>query len=93
MFKMDTLPNMIVNKYYNSLNAFNQNCGMNNNCLNVIQWNVRGMNNFEKFDELIYFVNECKIDIDVIIVGESWLKKENICVYNIPGYRAFFLMP
>ena len=45
---------------------------------------------FLKFDEVIYFVNECKIEIDVIVVGETWLKNENCCIYSIPGYRAFF---
>lgn len=88
---MDSTPNTIQNKYYNCLSDFNKSyVNVVNNCLNVVQWNIRGINDFEKFDELIYVVNECKMDLDVIVVGETMMKKENSGIYNIPGYRAFF---
>lgn len=88
---MDSTTSMIQNTYYDCLSDFNKKyVRVVTNCLNVIQWNIRGLNDMEKFDELIYFVNECGMDIDVIVVGETMMKKQNSTIYNIPGYRAFF---
>ena len=45
---MDTIPNTIVNKYYDNLDIFNNKCEIvSPNCLNIVQWNVRGINVFE----------------------------------------------
>lgn len=88
---MDSTPDIIINKYHDSLHDLNKQCVMvDKKSLNIVQWNVRGINDFRKFDELIYFVNECKFDIDVVVVGETWVKKENSIIYNIPGYRAYY---
>lgn len=88
---MDLIANTTSNKYYCNLHDFNSKSNIENtNNLNILQWNVRGMNVLDKFDEIIYFVNECKFDLDVIVVGETWVKNDYSCIYNIPGYRAYF---
>lgn len=58
--------------------------------LRLIQINIRGMNNFEKFDSLRMFIKGLNCDIDVIVIGETWVKQERSKFYCIPGYKSIF---
>lgn len=58
--------------------------------LRILQWNIRGMNDLGKFDSLLEFLDRCDVPLDIIVIGETWLKQENTALYNIPGYSAVF---
>lgn len=59
-------------------------------CLRIMQWNVRGMNDLAKFDSILQTLDACKTIIDVVVIGETWLTKENSKIYKIPGYESWF---
>ncbi|XP_055613435.1 uncharacterized protein LOC129759895 [Uranotaenia lowii] len=56
----------------------------------LLQLNIRGMNNPDKFDSLKIFLENLKINIDVIVISETWVKEKNIAFFNLPGYKATF---
>lgn len=56
--------------------------------LRILQINIRGMNDLNKLDSLCVAVQELKAVIDVIVVGETWIKKSRADYYNIPGYTS-----
>lgn len=58
--------------------------------LRVMQWNVRGINDFQKFQEILLAVDHLVTPIDVIIIGETWLKAENTALYTMIGYKHIF---
>lgn len=58
--------------------------------LKILQINIRGINQIEKFDSLCEFLRSLNTDIDVVVIGETWLKKGRTTVYNIPGYQGTF---
>lgn len=63
---------------------------VNGRSLRILQWNIRGMNVLEKFDSILYFLNDCKTTIDVIVIGETWIKADSTSIYQIPGYHSIF---
>lgn len=78
---------------HDNLDDFNESLPVNEfnaNCLRILQWNIRGMNDLSKFDEILSVLEHCRSPIDVIVVGETWVKADNKSLYNIPGYNSFF---
>lgn len=60
------------------------------NVLRVLQWNVRGVNEVGKFDTILEFLDNLCVPMDVIVLGETWLKDVNCSLYNVRGYNATF---
>ena len=58
--------------------------------LRVFQWNIRGMNQLDKFDNIKEFLHRYKSPVDVLIVGETWVKEGSTELYGIDGYTAVF---
>lgn len=58
--------------------------------LTVFQWNVRGMNRLEKFDNIKEFLCRYGKPIDVIVICETWVKQGCADLYSIDGYNAIF---
>lgn len=72
---------------------YNESCPLtesNNIHLRVLQWNIRGMNDLHKFDSILEMLELCRLSIDVICISETWLKRENVVLYNIPGFNSIF---
>lgn len=53
-----------------------------------MQVNIRGINNLEKLDSFTSFVESLKVNVDVIVVGETMLKQERSQYYNIAGFSS-----
>lgn len=80
-----------LNILHNHVDDFNQTCGrVNAKLLRVLQWNVRGINDLNKFDNVLLTLDHLVVPIDVIIIGESWIKDGNTAMYNIRGYNSIF---
>lgn len=80
-----------LNYFHNHIDDFNLSCNrICPNQLRVIQWNVRGINDLHKFDKLLTSLDHFTAPIDVIIVGETWLKDGDTSLYNIKGYNSIF---
>ena len=62
------------------------NDGIDHNSLACIQWNARGL--ISKQELLSKFLLECggNKKIDLIILSETWLTRNNSNRVNIPGY-------
>ena len=84
------------NKYYYYNYGYFEDCILNksnlsfNSSLRVFHWNIRGMKCLEKFDALKEMVVRYKDPIDVIVIGETRLKREHTALYNIYGYGHIF---
>lgn len=57
--------------------------------LNIMHLNARSCANFETFDEIKKLIQDCKCEIDIIVIGETWLKESETTIYGIDGYNAF----
>lgn len=80
------LQHSAINLHKESIN--NVNLPPTSSTLRILQINIRGMNKFNKLDSLCLAVQELKQVIDVIVVGETWIKKDRAEFYNVPGYRS-----
>lgn len=77
------------NCYYDSIKSFKK-ATINSNNLSFLQLNIQGLNKPKKFDELKNMLSSLKCKIDVIIIGESKLKKSFAHgIYNLIGYNKF----
>lgn len=56
----------------------------------VLQLNVRGMNELNKFDDIKQTLERYGEQVDVLVLGETWLKPERVCLYEINGYKGIF---
>jgi exonuclease III len=72
-------------KYYNN------NIKVNTNHLKILYMNVRSIRN--KFDEiqalLACIESEIRQGIDVVIMTESWLNRDEVNFFNISDYDAY----
>lgn len=79
------------NFQHDSVDDFNSNNVENNmKYLRIAQWNIRGMNELKKFDNIALFLDNCAVSIDIFVIGETWLKSDNCSLYKIPEYNAVF---
>lgn len=85
------MASILQNKFHDSFDDFNKTYNVNHDqCLRVFQWNVRGINDLEKFDNVLQSIQSVCVIIDIIVISETWLKEENTPIYRIPGYVAIF---
>lgn len=40
------------------------------------------------FDALKIFVDGCVRTIDIIVISETWFRSNELCVYELPGYKS-----
>lgn len=81
----------VINAYHDCINEFNLNYPeCSNDQFRIAQWNIRGMNDLRKFDNIQLFFESTKVPIDVFVVGETWLKSSNSGLYNITDFNAVF---
>lgn len=58
--------------------------------VNMLQINIRGMNRMEKLDSLCIFLKNLPVVVDILLIGETWIKENRSRFYNIPGYISVF---
>lgn len=80
------------NFYYDSLDCLNQNSNQLNRpfSFKILQLNIRGMNSLEKFDAVKEFLALYSGQIDMVVIGETWVKAERKSLFGIEGYRSIF---
>lgn len=79
-----------LNYFHSNIDDFNDNCNICSKQLRILQWNIRGMNDLFKFDKITETLDQLKVHVDIIVVGETWVNLENSALYHIPGYTSVF---
>lgn len=54
--------------------------------LKVLQINIRSMNDPEKFDAIKEFLELYSGSVDVLVIGETWVKSNRIGLFQLDGY-------
>lgn len=81
----------LVNYYHDHIDDFNSAFEIDQaKHLCVLQWNVRGMNDLHKFDNILLSLDHFIVPIDVIVIGETWIKEGISSLYKIDGYSNIF---
>lgn len=71
---------------YQSVIQFYQSTNHNN--VRIIHINIRSIRqNFGLFQALLNLLNN---EMDIIILSEIWIKKQEIKLYNIPDYHMLY---
>lgn len=95
MLKSATLLNSITSTMY-PINLANNHrqvsfCNTDDSSgLILMQINIRGMNQIEKLDSLGIFLQNLPIAVDVLVIGETWIKEDRSRYYNIPGFQSTY---
>lgn len=85
------MSNLLTNFSHDSIEDFNESYSLNENkYLKILQWNVRAINNITKFDEILQTLDCSKTSVDIVVLGETWLKTDYCSLYDIPNYKSFF---
>lgn len=63
---------------------------INYRCLTMFQLNVRGLNDMRKLDVVKEILQRYRQRVDVLILGETWLKRDCVQLYQINGYKSIF---
>lgn len=50
--------------------------------------NAQSCANAETFDEIKSFLDKFKNEINIIVISETWLKTDQLCLYNLCGYAS-----
>lgn len=80
-----------LNFNHDCIDDFNLNYTENiANHFRIAQWNIRGMNDLQKFDSISLFLDNIKVPIEVLVIGETWLRLNNCALYEIPGFNSVF---
>lgn len=58
--------------------------------LKILQINIRGMNNLSKFDSIKEFLDRYAAEIDVLVVGETWVQSDRTNLFKLNGYKSIF---
>lgn len=58
------------------------------NKLNILQINARSIKSDERADALKTFLKMLKVDLDVIVIGETWFDEEGAQAFGLDGYRG-----
>lgn len=81
----------IVNLSHDNVDDFNKNVSNPNmKSIRFLQWNVRGLNVVGKFDDVLEFIDNVCVPLDVIVLGETMLKDANCSLLNMRGFSAIF---
>ena len=59
-----------------------------NKGLRLFQLNTQSINNLNRFDNLLCFIDSFKHAFDVIVLSESWLNYDDCHIYSILGFTA-----
>lgn len=85
------MDDILQNFYHDNLEDFNTHyVDTKQSSLRILQWNIRGMNDLSKFDYILQSLDHCVVPIDIIVIGETWVKEANVGLYNITGYNRVF---
>lgn len=80
----------IINKYYVSDDEYFSDFRIRRTKQNLIVMytNAQSCANMRTHDEIKLFIENCGHAIDIIIIAETWYKKNETQIYDIPGYSS-----
>lgn len=80
------------NFYYDNLYCLNKNSQYINRpfSFKILQLNIRGMNRLDKFDAVKEFLSLYSGQIDIVVIGETWVKAERKSLFQIEGFKSIF---
>lgn len=78
----------IQNLNFATLNDFDRDCDTDLN-LNIFSLNSRSIQSLDKFNTLINIITSLTIDIQIIVIQETWIKNEIKSIYNIDGFCSY----
>lgn len=77
-----------TNEYFDSVSEFHKCKSIKSENVNIMHINAQSCAKIETFDEIKSFVDNCKFEIDIIIIGETWFKQNHLCLYELSGYTS-----
>lgn len=83
-------PNDNKNYYYATVEELNKNIRTNGTNFRILQHNIRGMNCLDKFERIEEFLTLYRGNIDIVVIGETWIREDHKQLYQIDGYRSIF---
>lgn len=80
----------ITNKHHVCLSDFYRSDNSNENPgqLRIMQINARSCASLNKFDEIKTIINSSTGVIDIIVISETWFKRDLLCLYDLSGYAC-----
>lgn len=74
----------MMNYFYNDFSELNKNQSVitSRYKLKVLQLNIRGMNQLSKLDRIKEVLSTFSGNIDVLVIGETWVKKTYRDLFN-----------
>jgi hypothetical protein len=80
------------NIHYDSIVEFNlsHGCMGSVNNLNFLQLNARNIRNGDEMEYLRLFLDIVELDLDFMIIGETWLKPDLVDLFHLNGYFGEF---
>lgn len=83
---------MYTNKAYDCIDSWirNKDAIKTTADFRIIQLNIRGINDLPKFDCVSELLDRYGRRVDIVVLGETWLKMERTRLYSINGYRGIF---
>lgn len=83
---------MYTNKAFDCVNSWLRNKDSINKItsLRIIQLNIRGMNDVSKFDCIGELLERYRKRVDIVVLGETWLKRDITMLYSLNGYVGIF---
>lgn len=61
-----------------------------NESLNIMQLNIRGMNDLAKFDCFKEVLHRYGKNVDVVVLCETWIKDDRTCLFELDGFKGIF---
>lgn len=83
---------MYVNKAFDCIDSWlrNKDRMITKLALTIIQLNIRGMNELGKFDAVGELLDRYGKRVDVVVLGETWLKTDTAKLFSLDGYFGIF---
>lgn len=83
---------MYCNRKYSDIEQWiiNKHKNHTRTTLRVLQFNIRGINDLDKFDTFKEILQRYSSRIDVVVLGETWLKADRTGLYQLNGYKGIF---
>lgn len=55
--------------------------------MNILYFNIRGLKS--KINELLNFISLFSYEVDIVVLVESWVQANEVCLINFPDYNVF----
>lgn len=80
----------VTNTYFESESEFCTyfRCTGERKNMTIAHLNAQSCANMQKFDTIKQFMDDCGGKIDILILGETWFREAELCVFNLSGFKC-----